>query len=81
MNYIDIGKNITLAWILLAATGVLVAASTKSLFVPSLVISDVANDEDRWVLLPRTPIGLIGFQDQVLLSSRSCMSPRSGIGV
>lgn len=37
----------TLTWILLGITGVFVSASTKSVFIPTLCVADVASDDER----------------------------------
>lgn len=37
----------TLTWILFALTGIFVSASTKSVFVPTLCVADIASDDQR----------------------------------
>ncbi|KAK1921124.1 major facilitator superfamily domain-containing protein [Papiliotrema laurentii] len=40
-------KNPNLAWVLLAMNGIFVSASTKAIFVPTLSVTDVANEQQR----------------------------------
>ena len=42
-----ITTNPILPWVLLALNGIFISASTKSLFVPGLSVSDVADDQQR----------------------------------
>ena len=50
-----------LPWILLAANGIFITASTKSLFVPVLAVSDVASEEQRTLFFSRLEaVSLLG---------------------
>ncbi|OCF31827.1 hypothetical protein I317_03330 [Kwoniella heveanensis CBS 569] len=40
-------ENTTVAWILLTTTGIFVSASTKSVFLPTLCVADVASEDAR----------------------------------
>ena len=49
----------TLAWVLLAMNGFFVSASTKSVFVPTLCVADVASDDERYLWLFQVQLRLI----------------------
>ncbi|WVQ96944.1 hypothetical protein IAU59_004053 [Kwoniella sp. CBS 9459] len=40
-------ENTTMAWVLLTTTGIFVSASTKSVFLPTLCVADVASEDAR----------------------------------
>ncbi|WVF71017.1 hypothetical protein IAT40_005813 [Kwoniella sp. CBS 6097] len=40
-------ENTTIAWVLLTTTGIFVSASTKSVFLPTLCVADVASEDAR----------------------------------
>ncbi|ORX40178.1 major facilitator superfamily domain-containing protein [Kockovaella imperatae] len=62
--------NPILPWILLALNGIFITASTKSLFVPTLLVSDVADDEQRTRYFSRLEaVSLLGPGTGFILSA------------